>query len=118
MSDLLLVEKRLINNVIVDGFYRDEQALFNRFQIGSALEYTDPAIAIAKIHKRHKERLDQFSFLYQSGKGASKREMVLFTTLKEFLKFVDGVINRRPTRLWIGFTITMIPSCAKVITQL
>ena len=80
MSDLLLVEKRLINNVIVDGFYRDEQALFNRFQIGSALEYTDPAIAIAKIHKRHKERLDQFSFLYQSGKGASKREMVLYTT--------------------------------------
>ena len=74
MSDLLLVEKRLINNVIVDGFYRDEQALFNRFQIGSALEYTDPAIAIAKIHKRHKERLDQFSFLYQSGKGVSKQK--------------------------------------------
>lgn len=80
MSDLLLVEKRLINNVLVDGFYRDKQALFNRFQIGSALEYTDPAIAIAKIHKRHKERLDQFSFLYQIGKGANKREMVLYTT--------------------------------------
>lgn len=76
MSDLLLVEKRLINNVLVDGFYRDKQALFNRFQIGSALEYTDPAIAIAKIHKR----LDQFSFLYQIGKGANKREMVLYTT--------------------------------------
>lgn len=80
MNDLLLVEKRLINNVLVDGFYRDKQALFNRFQIGSALEYTDPAIAIAKIHKRHKERLDQFSFLYQIGKGANKREMVLYTT--------------------------------------
>ena len=32
-----------------------------REQIGQALEYTDPRDAIAKIHARNKDRLDQFS---------------------------------------------------------
>lgn len=33
-----------------------------REQIGTALDYPAPMVAIGKIHNRHKERLDQFSF--------------------------------------------------------
>lgn len=58
-----LVESRIINLVSVDGYYEDGSAWFTREQIGSALEYSHPGIAIAKIHNAHKERLDQFSRL-------------------------------------------------------
>lgn len=61
MNELTLIEQRTVNNVLVDGYYGSKEAWFTRFQIGSALEYDDPNDAIAKIHKRHKERLDLFS---------------------------------------------------------
>lgn len=61
MNDMVLVESRSINNVLVDGFYGDEEAWFTREQIGIALEYDEPMKAIGKIHERHKERLDRFS---------------------------------------------------------
>lgn len=63
MKELKLVEQRTVNNVLVDGYYGSEEAWFTRFQIGKALEYDDPNDAIAKIHDRHKERLDNFSRL-------------------------------------------------------
>lgn len=34
-----------------------------REQIGRALQYSEPMKQIAKIHERHKERLDKFSFV-------------------------------------------------------
>lgn len=61
MNELKLVEQRTVNNVLVDGYYGSKEAWFTRFQIGSALEYDDPQNAITVIHKRHRERLDQFS---------------------------------------------------------
>ena len=39
----------------------NDDILLTREQIGSALEYTNPDDALSKIHKRHKDRLDQFS---------------------------------------------------------
>lgn len=46
------------------NFYRNmnNDILLTREQIGLALEYSDPMVAIGKIHKRHKDRLDNFSF--------------------------------------------------------
>ena len=45
------------------NFYRNMNGdiLLTREQIGRALEYSDPMIAISKIHERHRERLDKFS---------------------------------------------------------
>lgn len=63
MNTLQLIETKQINNVTVDGWYGTKQAWFTRFQIGEALEYDNPNDAIAKIHDRHKERLDKFSRL-------------------------------------------------------
>lgn len=46
-------------------FWKDEQnqIYLTRQQIGEALEYKNPMIAIAKIHDRHVDRLNQFSVL-------------------------------------------------------
>lgn len=63
MNTLQLIETKQINNVSVDGWYGTQQAWFTRFQIGEALEYDNPNDAIAKIHDRHRERLDKFSRL-------------------------------------------------------
>lgn len=45
--------------------YHDKNNDFfmTRQQIGQALEYDNPMIAISKIHERHKERLDKYSVL-------------------------------------------------------
>lgn len=45
------------------GFWTDEnnEIWMTREQIGSALGYSDPRVAVAKIHERNKERLDRFS---------------------------------------------------------
>lgn len=58
MSELTLIEQRTVNNVLVDGYYGSEDAWFTRFQIGEALEYSDPITAITKIHNRHPERFE------------------------------------------------------------
>lgn len=50
------------------SFYQQEgtdDILLTREQIGLALEYENPAIAIGAIHRRHKERLDRFSVLFK-----------------------------------------------------
>lgn len=45
------------------NFYRNmnDDILLTREQIGSALEYSNPDIALSKIHKKHNDRLDQLS---------------------------------------------------------
>ena len=37
-----------------------------RQQIGEALGYDNPMIAIAKIHDRHKDRIDKYSSINQT----------------------------------------------------
>lgn len=46
------------------NFYRNvnNDILLTREQIGTALEYSIPVVAIWKIHKRHSDRLLQCSF--------------------------------------------------------
>lgn len=62
MNSLKLVTTENFGNISCD-FYRNmnDDILLTREQIGSALEYTNPDDALSKIHKRHKDRLDQFS---------------------------------------------------------
>lgn len=45
------------------NFYRNmnNDILLTREQIGQALEYSDPDVALSKIHKKHKDRLDELS---------------------------------------------------------
>lgn len=54
------------------NFYRNmnDDILLTREQIGQALEYSDPMVAIEKIHKRHPDRLDNL-VIYQFGKWTS-----------------------------------------------
>ena len=61
MNNLALIERRTINDVVVDGYFGDKQAWFTRTQIGEVLGYDKPQEAIKQIHKRHRERLDLFS---------------------------------------------------------
>lgn len=64
MSNLKLVTTENFGDISCD-FYRNmnDDILLTREQIGSALEYSHPDIALGKIHNRHKDRLDQFSVL-------------------------------------------------------
>ena len=45
------------------NFYRNinDDILLTREQIGSALEYSNPSVALSIIHKKHKDRLDKLS---------------------------------------------------------
>ena len=62
MSELVLVKSSNFGNVKCDFWQNDtSDILMTREQIGLALEYSDPRIAIYKIHERHKDRLDKYS---------------------------------------------------------
>lgn len=63
MTNLKLVTTETFGDLPCN-FYRNmnDDILLTREQIGQALEYSDPMIAIGKIHNRHKIRLDNFSF--------------------------------------------------------
>lgn len=62
MSNLQLITTENFGSIPCD-FYRNmnNDILLTREQTGSALEYKYPDDALSKIHRRHKDRLDQFS---------------------------------------------------------
>ena len=62
MNNLALIKSENFGTVQCD-FWQNEQGdiLMTREQIGTALEYAEPRIAIANIHNRNKNRLDKFS---------------------------------------------------------
>lgn len=62
--NLILAQSRAFNSVVCDLWKNENGDVFmTREQIGQALEYSEPMIAIGKIHKRHEKRLKQFSVL-------------------------------------------------------
>ena len=63
MNDLVLYKSKNFQGSMCD-LYRDinNDIFMTREQMGIALEYSDPMTAIGKIHDRHKERLDKYSF--------------------------------------------------------
>lgn len=80
MKELVLVEQRNVNNVLVDGYYGSKEAWFTRFQIGEALEYADPQHSITLIHNQHKERLDNFSRRSQIETPSGRQEGFVYST--------------------------------------
>lgn len=68
MKSLQLIKSEPFFGVQCD-FYQDgrQDIVVTREQIGQALGYENPMIAIAKIHDRHKDRLDKFSVLTKLG---------------------------------------------------
>lgn len=62
MSNLTLITTEDFNNLSCN-FYRNmnNDILLTREQIGQALEYANPDVALSKIHKKHADRLNEFS---------------------------------------------------------
>ena len=53
-----LITNEEFNQILLPVYMQDKNIYLNRKQIGEALEYSDPAKAIKKIHFNHKDRLD------------------------------------------------------------
>ena len=63
MNDLVLYKSENFQGTVCDLYRNINNDIFmTREQMGIALEYSDPMTAIGKIHDRHKERLDKYSF--------------------------------------------------------
>lgn len=60
-SNLQLVTQESFGAVQCDFYKQDDEVWMTREQIGAALDYVDPRVAIAKLHIKHKDRLDKFS---------------------------------------------------------
>lgn len=74
MSELEKVKNSQFGTVVCDYYGNGKGEFFmTRQQIGQALEYDNPMIAIAKIHDRHKDRLDKFSVLTKLGSTDGKQ---------------------------------------------
>jgi prophage antirepressor-like protein/transcriptional regulator with XRE-family HTH domain len=82
MSNLALVKSATFGNVHCDFYSDDKEIWMTREQIGMALEYSDPATAIAKIHNRYRDRLDKFSTYTKlvgvEGERTVQREVVVY----------------------------------------
>lgn len=65
MNELRLVTSEKFGEVPCAFYQQDgsDEVLLTREQIGTALEYSEPRIAIMKIHNRHKDRLDKYSMV-------------------------------------------------------
>lgn len=84
-GDLVLAKQASFNSIPCDFYDRPQQdeIYMTRDQIGTALGYSDPAAAIAYLHKRHKARLDKFSTTVKltgvEGGRSVTREMVVYS---------------------------------------
>lgn len=65
MNNLVLATSQSFADTTCDFWSDDNKSDFwmTRDQIGTALEYSDPVVAIGKIHAKYKVRLDKFSTL-------------------------------------------------------
>ena len=93
MKDLTLVKRAPFGAMTVD-YYGDGRGNFymTREQIGRALGYSNPQIAIHKIHRRYKARMDEFSLT----KMVNGRE-VFFYSAKAYTRYAVIPICRLPT---------------------
>lgn len=85
MNNLKLMKTENFENEISCDFWVDinGEYFITREQIGTALGYSKPEIAISKIHNRHKNRLDKYSTLTNLGRVEGgryvERERVLYS---------------------------------------
>lgn len=79
-TQLTLVKSENFGGVTCDFYQGAGEIWLTRRQIGEALGYKFPEIAIGKIHNRNKDRLDQFSRVTQIGlPSGGTQEVVLYT---------------------------------------
>ena len=131
MSNLKLVTTENFGNISCD-FYRNmnDDILLTREQIGTALEYTNPDDALSKIHKRHKDRLNQFSVVAKLSSTDGKEydtylytqkgvmEICRWSTKKKANQFMDwcwDVIEKYRNNQ--GFTNTINNTAINTLTQ-
>ena len=81
MSNLRLVTTERFGEIDCNFYCNmNDDILMTREQIGSALEYSEPKVAISKIHTKHKDRLDKLSTVTKLVTEAGIRETYLYTT--------------------------------------
>lgn len=80
MSSYSVVLQEAVNGVSCD-FYGDGLGEFfmTRQQIGEALGYGNPKVAISNIHMAHKERLDQFSTVLKTSTVTGPKDFYLYS---------------------------------------
>ena len=82
-KNMQLIKSEQFGQVKCD-FWKDEKdaIVMTREQIGQAMEYAEPNIAIHKIHERNKDRLDKFSTLVKlvnvEGNRTVTREVIVY----------------------------------------
>ncbi len=79
MTDLTLVQSTQFGSVAMDVYRDGHEVWLTRDQIGTALGYTDPRVAIAKIHDRHRDRLDRFSGVTKVVTPGGQQETVVYS---------------------------------------
>jgi prophage antirepressor-like protein len=81
MAELKIVTSSKFGNLKCNIFKGDKDFFMTRQQIGEALEYSDPRVAISKIHSSHKGRLDKFSSVTATVTVDGKmRETVIYSS--------------------------------------
>ena len=70
------------------NFYRNmnDDILLTREQIGSALEYSNPSVALSIIHKKHKDRLDNLSVVIKTISTDGKSYDTMFYTQRGIME--------------------------------
>ena len=106
MTNLKLITTETFGDLSCN-FYRNmnDDILLTREQIGIALEYSDPNVALSKIHKKHKDRLDELSVVTKLESTDGKNITQHYIQKEELWKYVVGQDNQKPTYLWIGYGI-------------
>lgn len=84
MNNLKLITTKTFNDNVPCDFWADinNEYFVTREQIGTALGYKDPRVAISKIHNRHKDILDKYSTTVileqQEGQRIINREHIVY----------------------------------------
>ena len=74
-TSLTLATKRPFGTLTCDVYKNDNEFYMTREQIGTALEYSNPGIAIQKIHDRNADRLNPLSTVTKLVKVEGSREV-------------------------------------------
>lgn len=82
-NSMTVITSKPFGALNVDVYQNDKhQYYMTREQIGTALEYSDPRIAVYKIHQRNADRLDQLSsvtkLVTQVGNHTEERELFCY----------------------------------------
>lgn len=81
---LQLVKTGNFHDLPCNFYEKDDEVWMTRRQIGKALGYSDPRLAITKIHQAHKDRLDNLSSTETVLVDGKNREVTLYNEMGVF----------------------------------